>query len=136
MVLIGLMLMNHPSLLPELVITEAHIQTMLFLQLAAGGHMLLFVVRSRGSILAPPLPSPILFLAIVATQIVAVLMCAFGLLVTPISWALIGAVWLYVIFWTVITDVVKLIYYRVIAMRSEKTPLSHGSMPLEASQRR
>lgn len=132
MVLVGIMLMNHPSLLPDVTVTQAHIQTMLFLQLAAGGHMLLFVVRSRGWILSPPLPSPILFSAIVATQIVAVLMCAFGLLVTPISWGLIGLIWVYVIAWTMLTDIVKLVHYRILSMRSETTALSHAATPINA----
>jgi polyferredoxin len=60
--------------------------------------MLLFVVRSRGSIISPPL------------QIVAVLMCAFGILVPTLPWTLIGIVWAYVIVWTILTDLVKLAF--------------------------
>ena len=48
------------------------LQTMMFLQLAAGGHLLLFVVRTRRSVFEPPFPAAPLFLAIVATQVVAV----------------------------------------------------------------
>jgi hypothetical protein len=40
-----------------------------------------------------------LFLAIVLTYLVAVLMCAFGWLVTPISVSLIIAVWVYNLVW-------------------------------------
>jgi len=65
--------MNDPSMMAMIPLNHGHLQTMLFLQLAAGGHMLLFVVRSRGSMISPPLPAAQLFLAIVATQIVAVL---------------------------------------------------------------
>jgi H+-transporting ATPase len=89
---------------------HAHLQTMLFLQLAAGGHMLLFVVRSRRAMILPPWPSAPLFLAVVATQIVAVLLCAYGVLAPALPWPLIGIVWLYVIGWTILTDIVKLIF--------------------------
>ena len=79
---------------------------MLFLQLAAGGHLLLFVVRTApvDHRAALPLGAP-LFLAIVATQVVAVLMCAYGILVPQLPWPAIGAVWLYVVAWMVVLDI-------------------------------
>jgi hypothetical protein len=46
---------------------------------------------SPGSMISPPLPSAQLFPAVVATQIVAVLMCAFGILVTPFRGPLSGS---------------------------------------------
>jgi len=58
-----------------------HLQTMMFLQLVAGGHLMLFVTRTRGGFWKPPYPSSKLFFAIVATQIAAVLMCSLGWLV-------------------------------------------------------
>ena len=91
---------------------------MLFLQLAAGGHLLLFVVRTRGSLFVPPYPSAPLFLAIVGTQIVAVLMCAFGVLVPQLPWPLIGLVWAYVLVWMVVLDIVKLGYFHVADRRA------------------
>jgi H+-transporting ATPase len=93
LVLFGMEWMNDPAMMARIPLDHAHLQTMLFLQLAAGGHMLLFVVRSRGSIVSPPLPSAPLFLAIVATQIVAVVMCAYGVLVPALPWTLVGIVW-------------------------------------------
>ena len=111
-VFVGMTWMNDPALMAHIHLTQTHLQTMLFLQLAAGGHLLLFVVRTRGSVFAPPYPAWELFTAIVATQMVAVLVCAFGLLVTPIPWELIGLVWVYVIACTILTDLVKLAYYR------------------------
>ena len=67
----------------------------MFLQLVAGGHLLLFVTRASGWFFKPPYPAGILFWSIIATQVVAVLMCAFGWLVEPLSWSLIGIVWAY-----------------------------------------
>jgi H+-transporting ATPase len=110
LVLLGMEWLNDAKLMSWISLDRAHLQTMLFLQLAAGGHMLLFIVRSRKAMFLRPWPSAPLFLAIVATQIVAVLMCAYGVLVPALPWPLIGIVWLYVIVWTILTDIVKLIF--------------------------
>ena len=92
--------------------------------------MLLFVVRSRGPMISPPLPSAPLFLAIVATQIVAVLICAYGILVPALPWTLIGIVWAYVIAWTILTDLVKLVFNRVTAPPLHESPLTAHAMSL------
>lgn len=112
LVLIGMEWITDASLQAWLPLDQDHLQTALFLQLAAGGHMLLFVVRTRGSIFLPLYPSWQLFLAVVATQIVAVLLCAYGILVTQLPWEVIGLVWLYVLIWTIVIDFVKIAYYR------------------------
>ncbi len=129
-VFLGMEWMNDPAMIAKIPLDHSHLQTMLFLQLAAGGHMLLFVVRSRGLIFSPPLPSAPLFLAIVATQIVAVLMCAFGVLVPALPWTLIGIVWAYVIVWTILTDLVKLAFIRFTAQPAQETPLTAHAMSL------
>src|SRR5271157_3371850 len=130
LVLFGIEWMNDPAMMAKIPLDHGHLQTMLFLQLAAGGHMLLFVVRSRGSIVSPPLPAAQLFLAIVATQIVAVLMCAFGILVPALPWTLIGIVWAYVIVWTILTDLVKLAFIHFTASAAVETPLTAHTMGL------
>ena len=129
-VFLGMEWMNDPSAMAMIPLDRSHLQTMLFLQLAAGGHMLLFVVRNRRSMISPPLPSAPLLLAIVATQIAAVLMCAYGILVPALPWTLIGIVWLYVIVWTILTDVVKLIFNHVTAPPGQETPLTAHAMAL------
>ena len=102
LLLIGLNLFALPT--PQL-------QTMIFLQLVAGGHLLLFLTRTRRAFWSPPLPSWPLFLAIVGTQILAVLMTGFGWLVPSLPWAVIGFVWCYNIVWMVAQDVFKLGLY-------------------------
>ena len=57
LVLAGMEWMSDPELMARFALDQPHLQTMLFLQLAAGGHLLLFVVRTRRSILEPPFPS-------------------------------------------------------------------------------
>ncbi len=94
------------------------IQTLLFLRLAAGGHLLLFVTRTKKEFWEPPYPSWQLLTAIVTTQIVAVLMCGFGWLVPPLPWDLIGYVWVYIILWMIIQDLLKLGLYALLENRA------------------
>jgi H+-transporting ATPase len=105
-----------------------NLQTMLFLQLAAGGHLLLFVVGRHGSLFLPPYPSAPLFLAIIATQVVAVLMCAFGVLVPALPWLMIGLVWAYVLVWMVVMDIVKLGYIRLADRRATQPSMIHQAL--------
>lgn len=130
LVLLGMKWMNDPNLMSWLPADDHHLQTMLFLQLAAGGHMLLFVVRSCRAMFLPTWPAAPLFFAIVAIQIVAVLMCAYGVLVPALPWALIGVVWAYVIVWTILTDAVKVIFSAVTTDRKQETPLTAHAMPI------
>src|SRR5207247_2725690 len=90
------------------------LQTMMFLQLVAGGHLMLFVTRTRGVFWKPPYPSPKLFFAIVATQIAAVLMCSQGWLTPSLPWGIIGFVWAYTLVWMVVQDIVKLCVFRIL----------------------
>lgn len=93
-----------------------HLQTMMFLQLVAGGHLLLFVTRAAGPFWAKPWPDPRLFAAIVGTQALAVLACGFGIgsVVPALPWDIIGWVWIYNLVWMVVLDVAKLSLYRVL----------------------
>ncbi|MEJ2656138.1 MAG: plasma-membrane proton-efflux P-type ATPase [Desulfobacterales bacterium] len=94
------------------------LQTLLFLRLAAGGHLLLFVTRTRKAFWRRPFPSWQLLTAIVSTQIVAVAMCGFGWLVPTLSWKLIGYVWVYIIVWMIIQDLLKLALYALMENRA------------------
>jgi H+-transporting ATPase len=105
-------------------LNSSQLQTVLFLQLAAGGHLLLLVVRTPYSIFRPPYPSWQLLLAIVATQIVAVLMCGFGVLVPSIPWVVIGLVWAYVLVWMLIIDAVKCLFFWEMDRRESETAVA------------
>jgi H+-transporting ATPase len=118
LLLIGIAWMGDPELQAWITIDHAHLQTALFLQLVAGGHLLLFVTRAKRFFLAPPLPSLPLFGAIVTTQVFAVLMCGFGWLVPALPWTVIGLVWLYVIVWMFALDLAKLGLYRLVENRA------------------
>ena len=112
MVLLCMYWMNNPELMSNLPMNLDHLQTMVFLQLAAGGQLLIFVVRNRGALFARPLPNAKLFLAIVLTQVFAILICAFGIFVPALPLEMIGVVWIYVLVWLVIASLVKMGYYK------------------------
>jgi H+-transporting ATPase len=117
LLLIGLRWMACPQLQDMIKLDAAQLQTVMFLQLAVGGHLLLFVVRTKRSLFEPPYPSARLFWAIVATQIVAVAICVLGVGVRAIPPAAIVAVWIYCLIWMVVLDLLKLAFLRIIAAR-------------------
>ncbi|ARQ02291.1 plasma-membrane proton-efflux P-type ATPase [Pseudorhodoplanes sinuspersici] len=112
LLLIGLEWLSNQSLMSVIPLDHNSLKTMMFLQLAVGGHLLLFVVRSRHSVFFPPYPSSSLLLAIVATQVVAILICGFGILMPKLPWAAVLGVWIYCLVWMVVIDLVKLLYVR------------------------
>jgi H+-transporting ATPase len=117
---------------------QPHIQTTIFLQLVAGGHLMLFLTRTKSFFWQPPLPSWPLFFAILGTQILAVLLSGFGLLIPAIPWWLIGVVWAYNIIWMFIQDLIKLAVYYMLAEKPKykKKFLQTVNKPLHAHNRR
>ena len=78
------------------------LQTLLFLQLVVGGHLMLFRDPRQGPLWRRPYPAaPRSSGRSSATQVVAALICGFGCLVPALSWELIGLVWLYNLAWMV-----------------------------------
>jgi H+-transporting ATPase len=99
-------------------ISQPQLQSLVFLQLVAGGHLLLFVTRTERWFFLRPFPAAPLFLAILFTQILAILMCSFGWLVEPISWALIGWIWAYNLAWMFLLGVVRRMTERFVDYRT------------------
>ena len=112
MVLLCKYWMNNPALMSDLPMTIDHLQTMVFLQLAAGGQLLIFIVRNKGSLFARPFPHQKLLFAIFLTQVVAILICAFGIFVPALPLEMIAVVWIYVLIWLIIANLAKIAYYR------------------------
>jgi H+-transporting ATPase len=100
-------------------LSTPHLQTLIFLQLVAGGHLMLFLTRTKKAFWHPPYPSWQLFWAIVGTQVFAVLMTGFGWLVPALPWKVVGMVWVYNLVWMVIQDGIKLAVYRLIEHRAK-----------------
>ena len=80
------------------------LQTAMFMQLVIAGHLLLFSTRAGRFFFEPPFPEWKFFCAIMGTQLLAALMAANGWLLTPISWELIGFIWVYNLVWLVVID--------------------------------
>jgi H+-transporting ATPase len=68
-------------------------------------------------------------LAIVGTQVFAVLMCGFGWFVTALPWIVILMVWVYMLIWMIVLDLVKLAIYRRIAGRSPRLTSAQRHVP-------
>ncbi len=94
-------------------ITTDQIQTALFLQLVVSGHLLLFVTRSEHSLIAKPLPSPILVSALLGTQLVALLAACLGIFMTALPWTWAAFIWGYNLIFMALQDVIKLAAYRL-----------------------
>ncbi|MEM1155793.1 MAG: plasma-membrane proton-efflux P-type ATPase [Pseudomonadota bacterium] len=94
-------------------IDNDQLQTALFLQLVVSGHLLLFVTRSEHHMLAKPLPSPILFSALMGTQVIALLIACYGIFMTTLPWAWAAFIWVYNLIFMLFQDVVKIGAYRL-----------------------
>ncbi|MGA8164260.1 MAG: plasma-membrane proton-efflux P-type ATPase [Waddliaceae bacterium] len=116
--LIGIAWMRSPERQNWIPLNLGHLQTVIFLQLVAGGHLMLFLTRTKDNFYRPPYPSKELFAAIVGTQIFAVLVCAFGWFVPAIPWTIIGLVWAYNLVWMFAQDIVKKLSYSLMENRA------------------
>jgi H+-transporting ATPase len=93
------------------------VQTMVYLNLSVGGHLTVFVARTRGPFWSIP-PARILLFAVIGTQFVATLIAVYGVLMTPIGWELAGIVWVYTLIMFLFQDRVKLLAYRIFGRES------------------
>ena len=116
---IGVRVLSHPHLQAYFGLLDQHqLQTVMFLQLVVGGHLLLFVTRTERLFFLPPFPAAPLVTAIFLTQVVAALMCGFGWLMPSIGWSLIGWVWIYDIGWMCALGGVRLVTERLVTYRT------------------
>jgi len=134
LLILGMGWLNTPDLQAWIPLTEEQIQTVVFLQIVGGGHLLYFVMRSRQTIFSPPWPAAPVFWAIVGTQAFAVLMVGFGWFVPAIPWIVIGLVWIYMLVWMVFLDVVKLMLYRRLRRKITQPPWYQGFLRAEVAR--
>lgn len=91
---------------------RAHIQTLMYLKLSVAGHLTIFLTRTRGPFWSIR-PAPILWGAVLGTQIVATLIAVYGVFMTPLGWSWAGFVWGYALVWFLVNDRLKLLAYRI-----------------------
>ncbi|MCF8145531.1 MAG: plasma-membrane proton-efflux P-type ATPase [Deltaproteobacteria bacterium] len=99
-------------------LTQAQLQSFIYLKLAVAGHLTLFVVRTKKRFYQAPHPSPVLFAAILGTQLAAAAIVGFGFLVEAIPWSYVGFIWVYCLIWMFIEDTAKLHLYRHLELSS------------------
>jgi H+-transporting ATPase len=89
------------------------LQSFIYLKLSVAGHMTVFVARTRGHFwsVKPALP---LFLAVIITQLIATFITVYGILLPAMGWEMAFFVWGYALVFFVITDFLKVQFYRVL----------------------
>jgi H+-transporting ATPase len=91
------------------------LQTLIFLKLTVAGHMTIYLARTREEhFWKRPLPSGRLFYTAELTQAFGTFIAAQGVLMSPIGWGLAGFVWGYALLEFVITDVLKIRYFKLV----------------------
>jgi H+-transporting ATPase len=96
----------------------ATLQTLIFLKLTVGGHMTIYLARTGvHHFWERPLPARILFVTAELTQVMGTFLAVYGVFMNPIGWGLAAFVWGYALLSFLITDVLKIRYFRL--MRHE-----------------
>jgi H+-transporting ATPase len=83
--------------------------------MTVGGHMTIYLARTGVQhFWARPFPAKILFFTAEITQFVGTLIAVYGFsFMTPIGWGLAGLVWGYALLAFMITDVLKIHFFRL-----------------------
>jgi H+-transporting ATPase len=89
------------------------LQSFIYLKLSVAGHTILFAARTRGHFWSVT-PAKPLFLAVISTQIVATLITVYGILLPAMGWTNALFVWAYALATFVVTDFLKVAFYRVL----------------------
>lgn len=88
------------------------IRTIIYLNLSVGGHLTVFVARTRGHFWSIK-PSPVLLAAVMVTQLIATLIAVYGVFMTPVGWYWAAVVWIYMLIMFLAQDMFKIGALRV-----------------------
>jgi H+-transporting ATPase len=94
-------------------LTPGVLQAFIFLKLAVAGHLTIFLTRTKGHFWSIR-PSGLLFWSAVITKLLATLVVVYGVFVSPIGWQLAGFVWAYALAAFVLTDFLKVYFYKLL----------------------
>jgi H+-transporting ATPase len=98
------------------------LQTLIFLKLTVGGHMTIYLARTGvHHFWERPLPAGILFFTAEATQVLGTFLAVYGVFMAPIGWGLAAFVWGYALLSFLITDTLKIHYFKL---------MTHGEVKL------
>jgi H+-transporting ATPase len=100
------------------------LQTLIFLKMTVAGHMTIYLARTGVyHFWERPLPAGILFFTSEFTQFGGTLIAVYGIFMSPLGWGLAGLVWGYALLSFMITDLLKIHFFRW---------MRHGEVALEA----
>jgi H+-transporting ATPase len=89
------------------------LQSFIYLKLSVAGHTVLLVARTRDHFWTVK-PAKILLFAVIATQLTATLLTVYGILLPAMGWGLAAIVWGYALTLFVITDYLKVQFYKLL----------------------
>jgi plasma-membrane proton-efflux P-type ATPase len=113
------------------------VQTLIFLKMAVAGHLTIYLARTGvDHFWKRPFPSKILFLATESTQIIGTFIAVYGVFMTPIGWGLAGLVWGYAFLSFLITDQLKIRFFRLVENGNVKSKISYVSGNVSTGFRR
>ena len=95
------------------------LQSFIYLKLSVAGHLMVFIARTKGPFWSVR-PALLLFLAIVLTQLTATLITVYGILLPAMGWNLAIFVWGYSFVEFLLTDFLKVRFYRFLNHRGIK----------------
>jgi H+-transporting ATPase len=100
------------------------LQSFIYLKLSVAGHLNLFVARTKGRFWSVR-PAKPLFLAVILTQLAATIITVYGILLPAMGWTLAALVWGYALAAFVVTDFLKVGFYR---LRNHNGGISSGAL--------
>jgi H+-transporting ATPase len=92
-------------------LTNPVLQSFIYLKLSVAGHTVLFAARTRDHFWTIR-PAKILLFAVITTQLIATLLTVYGILLPAMGWGLAAIVWGYALTLFVITDFLKVQFYK------------------------
>ncbi|MGA3060836.1 MAG: plasma-membrane proton-efflux P-type ATPase [Candidatus Bathyarchaeia archaeon] len=96
------------------------LQSLIYLKLSVGGHLTVFVARTKGHFWSVKPAKPLLF-AIIATQLTATIITVYGILLPAMGWGLAAFVWGYALSLFVVTDFAKVRLYKLLNTTGVRT---------------
>jgi H+-transporting ATPase len=108
------------------------LQTLIFLKMTVAGHLTIYLAPTGdNNFWKRPLPASILFVTTEITQIIGTFMAVYGVFMAPIGWALAGFVWGYSLLAFLITDQIKIFFFRFMKNGETPTNAEHPVRPHE-----
>lgn len=87
------------------------VQSFVFLKLAVAGHLTIFISRTKGHFWSIK-PSKMLLFSAIITKVAATFFAVYGWFIAPIGWKYALFIWGYAIIAFVLTDYLKVFYYK------------------------